>query len=79
MTDDGEAIKRRIEKDIAMFGDSVKDVVANDPVSGHVLELAKDYASDANSYLGKRDFYTAFASISYAHGLLDALKELEKR
>lgn len=63
-----------------MFGDSVSSVVAKDAASAHVLELSRDYASDAKSYLGKEDYYTAFSCISYAHGLLDALKELmEKR
>jgi hypothetical protein len=59
-----------------MFEDSVKEAVAADAASTHVLELARDYASDARSYLGKEDFYTAFSCISYAHGLLDALKEM---
>jgi hypothetical protein len=59
-----------------MFEKSVGSVGAGDAASLHVLELARDYASDAKSYLGKEDLYTAFSCISYAHGLLDALKEL---
>ena len=59
-----------------MFEISARDVGAGDTASLHVLELARDYASDAKSYLGKEDFYTAFSCISYAHGLIDALKEL---
>ncbi len=65
-----------------MFEDSVRAVgsVEERGVSAlHVLELAMDYASDAKSYLGKEDFYTAFSCISYAHGLLDALKELKDK
>lgn len=39
--------------------------------------MARDYASDAQSYLDKGDLLTAFSCISYAHGLIDALKKLE--
>ena len=77
--DSNDGIKKRIEKDIAMFEDSVKSVEARDAASKHVLEMARDYNSDAKSYLGKEDFYTAFSCVSYAHGLLDALKELCKK
>ncbi len=59
-----------------MFAESVKGVKGSDAASIHVLELARDYASDAKSYLDKGDFYTSFSCISYAHGLLDALKEM---
>jgi FAD synthetase len=43
----------------------------------HVLELARDYAHDAEHYLGKRKPVTALACIAYAEGLLDALKFLQ--
>ena len=34
------------------------------------------YYRDAFSFLSKEDFYTAFASINYAHGLLDAILKI---
>jgi hypothetical protein len=43
-----------------------------------VIELSKMYAKDSKSYLDKKDFYTSFSCISYAHGLLDALKDIMK-
>ena len=69
--------RHRIEKDIEEFHESVK-AVKSLPSYERVIELAKMYASDAKSYLDKGDLYTSFSCISYAHGLLDALKELER-
>lgn len=59
-----------------MFDDSVAQVMPGGGARVRVISLARDYASDAKSYLAKGDFYTAFSCISYAHGLLDALKEI---
>ena len=67
--------KSRIDKDIGKFDISVKEVERTQS-NARVIDLAKMYASDARSYLNKGDFYTAFSCISYAHGLIDALKEL---
>lgn len=67
----------RIEKDIEEFHESVKTVKSL-PANARVIELARMYASDAKSYLDKGDLYTSFSCISYAHGLLDALKELQR-
>ena len=36
------------------------------------------YAKDSQSFLDKGDLYTSFASINYAHGLLDAVKAIVK-
>ena len=38
-----------------------------------VVELAQQYYRDAKYYLEKKDLFTAFGCINYAHGLLDAL------
>mgnify|MGYP001772738911 CR=1 FL=1 len=43
-----------------------------------ILDLATRYASDAEWYLSRGDCLTALACISYAEGLLDALR-IEKR
>ena len=37
------------------------------------LELAKQYYEDSKYYLDKKDFFTAFGCINYAHGLLDSI------
>ena len=68
-------ISERIEKDITMFKDSAEKLAALklSVKEKEILELAISYSKDAKSWLEKGDLYTAFASISYAHGLLDAL------
>jgi len=45
--------------------------------TNYVLELARDYAGDAEHYLGTRKPVTALACIAYAEGLLDDLKFLQ--
>ncbi len=78
-------VEERIEKDIEKFSDSVKKFegfegkpeISYDDLR-NIFELAKMYASDSKAWLEKKDYYTAFASISYAHGLLDSLLKLLK-
>jgi hypothetical protein len=70
--DDGSGIKARIEKYIRMFYDN-RAKVTTEGVGKKTVELSDMYASDAKSFLEKKDYYTAFASIEYAHGLLDAV------
>ena len=73
---DDPSVEKRIEKDIRSFYSNLEAL--GKPPGGvkaaKVVELAKMYASDAKSYLEKKDLYTSFSCISYAHGLLDALK-----
>jgi hypothetical protein len=45
--------------------------------TNYVVKLARDYARDAEHYLGDLKPVTALACIAYAEGLLDALKFLE--
>jgi hypothetical protein len=66
----------RINKDIELFKKNIARLATKDSKAAKVMELSKMYAKDAESYLGKKDYYTAFSCISYAHGLLDALTEL---
>ncbi len=72
------SVEARILKDIHMFGDSIRgfDLSGKGKKAEYVGKMSKAYASDAQSYLDKGDLFTAFSCISYAHGLLDALKEL---
>ncbi len=69
-------IRKRIEKDIDSFYANLDSSGSIKEKAGKVVELARMYASDAKSYLDKDDMYTAFSCISYAHGLLDAVKEV---
>lgn len=73
--DDDSGMRMRIERDIASFYSSVESADTSG-AAGKVIEMARMYASDAKSYLEKGDLYTAFSCISYAHGMLDALKEM---
>lgn len=69
-------IKKRIEKDIISFYSNLEGMGGpGDAKAAKLVELAKMYASDAKSYLSKGDLYTSFSCISYAHGIIDAVKE----
>lgn len=74
-----EEVVRRIEKDIAIFSDNIKQI-RMDELSGEerkIVELAEMYAKDSRAFLSKDQRYTAFASIAYAHGLLDSIRKLK--
>ncbi len=77
-----EDAKARIEKDIAMFYENniemyrMPEGMDNSKKVNYVVDLSVMYAKDAKSYLDKGDLFTAFASISYAHGLIDSVKEI---
>jgi len=61
--------KDRIIKDIELFEKNVKAFGDDE-----VVDMAKRYYEDAKYYVSKRDFFTAFGCINYAHGLIDGLK-----
>ncbi|MDE1856032.1 MAG: DUF357 domain-containing protein [Candidatus Micrarchaeota archaeon] len=74
-----EEIGQRIQKDIGKFDVSL-DKIRGAKLDGkerEVVELAKMYASDAQSWLSKGDTYTSFSSIAYAHGLMDSILKLK--
>jgi len=75
---DDSAIRARIEKDIALFYSNISSVKSDDPTLKRIIDLSEMYARDSKSYLEKGDFYTSFSCISYAHGLLDSVKEIIK-
>lgn len=76
-----EEINERIAKDIEAFNENAKLLNEGelDPTEIEIVRLAKDYCADAKAWMEKKDLYTAFASISYAHGLLDSLLKLNKK
>ena len=67
----------RIEKDLDMFETNLAQFIKNNKnlteTQNKTLELAKQYYNDSKYYLEKKDYFTAFGCINYAHGLLDAI------
>ena len=72
------SIEERIVKDINIFKKNIKEIDKEkiDPKQRKVIELAEMYASDSQAFLEKKDYYTSFSSIAYAHGLLDSIRKL---
>jgi len=60
----------RIKKDIKMFEENISKTKQIDKKA---IKLAKQYYEDSKYYLDKKDLFTAFGCINYAHGLLDAI------
>jgi len=67
--------KTRIEKDIVLFEENITQLEerTSSLSQNRTIELAKQYYKDAKYYLEKKDFFTAFGCINYAHGLLDSI------
>ena len=67
--------KTRVQKDIVMFEENIKQIneKAITDSQKKILELASQYYQDTKYYAGKKDYFTAFGCINYAHGLLDAI------
>ena len=67
--------KTRVQKDIVMFEENSKKI-HDTPLTNSqkkTFELATQYYQDTRYYAEKKDYFTAFGCINYAHGLLDAL------
>ena len=65
----------RIQKDIAMFEEN-QQKLCEEQLDQHqkaIVERAYQYYQDAQYYLEKKEYFTAFGCINYAHGLLDTL------
>lgn len=67
--------KTRIEKDVVMFEENLLLLEGKKLTESQqkTVELAKQYYKDSKYYLEKKDFFTAFGCINYAHGLLDSI------
>ena len=67
--------KTRIEKDIVMFQENIPNLekIKLNEKQESIVQLAKQYYDDSKYYLEKKDLFTAFGCINYAHGLLDAI------
>lgn len=66
----------RIEKDIVLFAKNIKEIesIKIDKDEKKVVEMAVNYSKDTTYYLEKKDYLTSFGCITYAHGLLDAIR-----
>lgn len=68
--------KERIKKDLELFEKNIKEVKSI-KINGEeekILKMAKNYRNDTQYYLEKKDYLTSFGCITYAHGLLDAIR-----
>lgn len=73
--------KTRVQKDIIMFEENVKQINKKTITDNQkkTIELASQYYLDTKYYAGKKDYFTAFGCINYAHGLLDAILKTENQ
>ena len=67
--------KTRIQKDIIMFEENLKktDKISLKQSEKKTIELAIQYYKDSKYYNDKKDYFTSFGCINYAHGLIDAI------
>jgi hypothetical protein len=68
----------RIKKDMDLFTKNIKEVesIKISAEEENIIHMARNYAQDTIYYLENQDKYTAFGCITYAHGLLDAVRLL---
>lgn len=68
--------ERRVRKDIEQFDESIAEVEAMelDATMRENVGRARNYRKDAEYFLCKGDPYTAWGTINYAHGILDAVR-----
>jgi hypothetical protein len=66
----------RVEKDLKEFTESLREVEEAKPPESlrENIERAKNYYKDAVYFLEKGDVFTAWGTINYAHGVLDAVR-----
>lgn len=72
--------KTRIQKDIVMFEENLKELEKKkfDSLKDQRVILGTQYYQDAKYYLDKKDYFTAFGCINYGHGLLDAVLKFQE-
>lgn len=77
MNDEKSTIER-IKKDIELFTKNIKEIesIKLDDNEIEIIERARSYFEDTKYYLEKQDYITSFGCITYAHGLLDAIRLL---
>lgn len=73
--------KTRVQKDIIMFEENKERLNEKTLTDDEkkTFELATQYYEDTKYYTNKKDYFTAFGCINYAHGLLDALLKIKNQ
>ncbi len=66
----------RLAKYLTTFKESLKTLKIIDASSSKIVDIALSYFMDSRYYFEKRDCITGLVTISYAEGMLDALKSL---
>ena len=68
----------RIKKDLELFAKNIKEIesIKLHGEEGKIVEMARNYRDDTTYYLEHEDYLTSFGCITYAHGLLDAVRLL---
>jgi hypothetical protein len=71
---------KRIKKDVNLFAKNIKELesIKISDSEEKIVEMARSYSNDTIYYMEKNDNLTAFGCITYAHGLLDAIRLLHK-
>jgi hypothetical protein len=66
----------RIDKDLKLFEKNIKELesIKMGVAEEKIVDMARSYAQDTTYYVEKEDYLTAFGCITYAHGLLDAVR-----
>jgi FAD synthetase len=70
-------ICERLRRYVANFNESLKSLKILDAGSKSLVDVALAYYNDSRYYLEKGDCVTGLITISYAEGILDALRSLE--
>lgn len=72
-------MRGRVESDLRQFEESIREVEGLkrrlSPQVRDNLQRARNYCSDSKYFLGKGDLPTAWGTINYAHGILDAVRK----
>lgn len=72
--------KTRVHKDIIMFKKNIARLHQKTITGAEkkIVDLARQYYEDTKYYSEKKDYFTAFGCVNYAHGLLDAILKTEE-
>lgn len=70
--------EERVKKDLREFEESMREVEKAKPPAAlqENLARAKNYYNDSKYFLEKGDLFTAWGTINYAHGILDAVRRV---
>jgi uncharacterized protein len=71
---------KRIKNDVELFAKNIKELesIKIHGEEKEIVEMAISYCKDTSYYLEKKDVLTAFGCITYAHGLIDAVRLIHK-